>query len=412
MTLLIAWRNILANKRRAILTVVLTVFTTTFLVFGLSWNAGSHDKMLRDAVQVYSGYLQITGKDYNDKPDYDHLIYNLSDVKEVAASHKEIENFSARFETFALFSGPKESAGGMLIGIEPETEQFLSRIKNSVNEGDYLTDTSEPHAIIGKDLARKLKVKVGDKVTYISTALDYSMAADNIVIKGIYETGSEFDGLAIFVPKKYMDEMFLAEDAATQLVLLPLEEYRGEKLPELMKSINGNLNQEINETISWETTLESLVQGIEIDEVFGNISLIILVAVIFFVIMIFALISIIQRTKEIGVLRAIGTKPSKIFIMLVGEAVILGLIGVIIGGLIGGSLAYYFHVNPMEIEMSAEMMEQYKQYGMIDFSFPSAFNIIDIFKMCLMILGMNILAVLYPVYRVNKYKPIEAINYV
>ncbi|OGI08169.1 MAG: hypothetical protein A2Y40_08070 [Candidatus Margulisbacteria bacterium GWF2_35_9] len=412
MIVLIAWRNILANKRRALLTIILTIFTTTFLVFGISWNVGSHDKMIRDAVQVYSGYLQIIGKDYHDNPDYDHLIYNLNEVKRIIKSQKEIDHYSARFETFALFSGVIESAGGMLIGIESETEQYVSRIMKSVNEGEYLTDSSMPYAIIGKDLAKKLKVKIGDKVTYISTAIDYSMAADNLVIKGIYETGSEFDGLAMFVSKKYTDEMFLAENVATQLVLLPNEVYRDKKLPELMASISSKLDNKRNEVISWETTLESMVQGIKIDEVFGNISLIILVSVIFFVIMIFSLISIIQRTKEIGVLRAIGTKPSQIFFMLVGEAIILGLIGIIIGGLIGSALAYHFHIHPLRIHVSADMMEQYKQYGMIDFSFPSAFNLIDILNMCALIFVMNILSVLYPIYKVNKYKPIEAINYV
>jgi ABC-type lipoprotein release transport system permease subunit len=411
MLLKIAWRNVLAHKRRAILTIILSALCTVFLVFAYSFQQGEYKKMIRDAVEVYAGYMEVTGAGYLDKPDYDHLIYNLPEVKKIVQDQEGVEKYTERMQTFALFSGEQDSAGGMLVGIVPETEQYLSRIKQSMVEGEFLTSTTQPYAIIGKDLADKLEVKIGDKFTYLSTALDYSMAADNLVIKGIFQTGSQFDSRAVFISKKYMDTMFLSQGVASHLMILPTKKYRTNTTP-LLAQLKVKIDPKQNQVVDWRTTIKYMVQLIKVDEVFGYFMFAILVGVIFLVIMIFSVISIMQRTKEIGVLRAIGTKPGQVYAMLLAESFILGLISAMIGGLIGAALVYYYMVNPIQINMSPEVMKQYQQWGIVDLNFPTVFSIKYIVNLSLFVIFMNIVSALYPILKVVKYKPIEAINYV
>ena len=408
----IAWRNIWAKKRQSVLTVALSVFCTVFLIFSFAFMNGQHEKMIQDAVEIYTGYLMITGKGHHDHPDYDHLIYDLDEVKKIADGRPEIENFSERFEAFALFAGDEDSVGGKLIGINPETEQYISRVKRAVTGGEYLDNTDQASCLIGKKLAKRLDVGLGDKLTYISQALDFSMAADILTIKGIFSTGAGIDADSVFIGKTYMDEIFLSQNMASQVVLLPKKEFRRVKLKRVLSQINEDLAASENEALDWETPLKSMLQMVNVDSAFGYFSYGILVVVIFFVIMIFSLISIFQRTKEIGVLRAVGTKPKQIILMLVGEAFILGTIAVVIGGMIGGWLSYYYYVHPIEFNVTEEILEQYQKWGVVDMVFPTVFSYADILTNCLFVLLLNIIAILYPAFKVTQYKPIDAINYV
>ncbi len=409
---LIAWRNIWAKKRQSILTIALSVFCAIFLVFMLAFMHGQHKKMIKDSVEIYTGYLQITGKNYQDYQDYNHLIYDLNKVKQVVSEFPEIKSAGERFQTFALFAREEDSIGGMLIGINPVLEENLSRIKSAIIKGEYLDKGDNPYCIIGKKLAKRLRVGLGDELIYLSQAIDMSMAADILIIKGIFFTGSQIDSNGVFVNKTYIDKVFLTENIASHYVLLPKEKFRDSRLQKLVIRLNKKLAGTETEAVSWKVPLKSILQLVKVDSAFGYFSYGILVVVIFFVVMIFFLISIFQRTREIGVLRAVGTKPKQIFLMLIGEAFILGAIAVIIGGVIGGCLVYYYHVNPIQIVVSQEILEQYQQWGIVDMTFPTVFSYMAILNNCLFVLLLNVFAVLYPAIKVNMYKPIDVINYV
>jgi len=407
----IAWRNVWVNKRRSILTLLLSILCVTFLIFVFSFHKGTYGKMFRDAIEVYTGYIQITGQGYNDSPDQDHLIFNVKKVEAVVKENADIEYFGTRFESFGLFSADMDSVGGIIIGIEPDKEPNISRMKKSIQQGRFLKEDDYGKALIGNKLAKKLQVGIGDTITYLSSAVDQSMAADIVEIVGIFYTSSEFDSAGMFVNKAYMDDIFYSYGSATHMIVYPKKK-SDKNLDKVVMSLSEDLKGENLDVVTWKVPLKSLVSSLQLDFAFGLFSYSILVIVIFFVIMIFTMLAVLQRTKEIGVLRAIGNKPMHIFQMIAWEALILGVISAVVGAILGGALAYYFQVNPINMEGSREMMDQYNLSGMVDLNFPTLFSWITIMKVSLFMVGLNLLAVVYPVWKVNKYKPIEAINYV
>ncbi|MFA5499884.1 MAG: FtsX-like permease family protein [Candidatus Omnitrophota bacterium] len=409
---IIAWRNILAKKRRSIITISLSAVCTAFLIFALSFMDGQHVKMIKDAVEIFTGYIQVAGNGYQDNPDYDHLIFDLDNVKNKISGFPEIKAAAARFQTFALFAGEEGSAGGALIGIEPMAEKKISRIASAVTSGEYLEGDGDRKCIIGKKLAQRLNLNIGDDLTYISQSIDMSIAADILKISGIFATGSQMDYNTVFVDKKYMDGIFQTDNIASQYVLLPLEKFRGGRLGALVASIDRKLIGTGSEAVSWKVPLKPLLQLLDVDSAFGYFSYGILVVVVFFVVMIFFLINIFQMTREIGIMRAVGTTPRQVLVMLVAESVVLGLIAVTIGGIIGGLLVHHYNINPIEFKVSKEILEQYQKWGVIDMMFPTVFSYASIIHICLFVLLLNILAVLYPAITVNRYKPIDAIHYV
>lgn len=408
----IAWRNILVKKRSSLLTMSLSIFCTVFLIFFLALMHGQHNKMLQDAIEIFTGYIQISAKDYQDNPDYDHLIYDSHKIKTIAESFDEIEVIGQRLQTFALLATDDDSLGGMIIGLEADAEQQLSRIEPSIIKGSFLSTNNAGYCIIGSKLAKRLKLGIGDQLSYISQAIDHSMAADILRVQGIFATGSFIDSNTVLVSKGYLDEVFMSKNTASHFILLPSKKFREKRLDSLILRLNEKLNKSGTEALSWKVPLKSMLQMVNVDSVFGYFSYGILVVVIFFVIMIFSMISVLARTKEIGVLRALGSKPRDIFLMLLAESLILGFIAVLLGALIGGGLSYYFYINPIEFDIPAEILEQYQQWGVVDMVVPAAFSYWSIFFNCLFVLLLNVLAVLYPALKVNSCKPIEAINYV
>jgi lipoprotein-releasing system permease protein len=408
MILKLAWRNILRNLRRSIVTVLLSVICTGFLIWGQALNDGGHHKMIADSVEIYSGYLQIHGVGFQENPNYDNLIFDLDDVQNRIKDIKEIKAASPRLETFALFTADADSVGGMLVGIKPSSEEKISRIKRGLIKGKYLSDNDTNAVYLGADLAERLEVGLGDEIIFLSSAVDYSMAAAKLKITGIFKTNLfDFDARTAFINKSFMDEEFLADNIASHYVILPENK---DKAIKLQKEIEKVLDKKTHEVVSWKTTMKAMVQFVAVDDAFGALTWGILVLIIFFVVMIFSLISIFQRTREIGIMRAIGTSQKQIFKILFTEGLILAIAGVVIGGSLGIGLARYFELNPIVFNFEPEVMELYRQYGMVDMVMPARLGWYPVLLGIVPVFLLNILAIIYPAWKVNSLKPIDAIE--
>lgn len=404
--LTIAVKNIRANRKRTVITILLCTMTTGLLVFSSAWMDGSHQQMIKSAVEIYPGYLQITQKDFRDNPSYEHLIFKAHEVAGVLAGMEGIDTFAPRFESYVLYAGEEKSVGGMLTGIVPDREARLSRLASSLEKGRYLTDADTNQVYMGKELAERLEVGPGDEVAFIGSAADYSFAADNLVVAGIFQTGLfDFDSSTAFVNKSYFDTIMASHDMATHFIVLP-EDPAG--APELARAIQAGLSPEYRAE-PWQETMSGLVEAMLVDSIFGYITLGIIFIVIFFVVMIYTLLAVFARIREIGILRAIGTSPSGVLAMLLTESAILGLVSVILGGLIGGAFAYYFSVNPFEF---SGYEEQFKQYGLAATAMPAEFSPLTILRDMTIMFVLSILSTLYPIVKVNRFRPVEAIQHV
>ena len=403
----IAYKNIIANKKRSIITIFLSLSSTAILIFMSTFMDGYHNKMLQNAVELYPGYIQINHKDFKDNPSFDNLIFDREKIVQKLKLNPQINSISSRFEAFVLLSSLDKSIGVMITSIEPLKEQKISKLKQSLKKGEYIDENDTNSLYIGYELAKRLKVDIGDELSFVGTGADYSFCADIVKVKGIFQTGLyEFDSNSAFLNQNYFDKVFISENLATSLIVLPTNPKNSQIISD---NINMNLDKELISK-SWKESMESLVKAMELDSVFGYFTLAIFFIVIFFVILIYTLLVVYSRIKEIGVLRAIGTSKNQILQMLIFESIILSSISVIIGGLIGAYLAYYFSINP--IDLGEEYNEQFKQYGLMATSLPTEFNLITIFRDMMIMFILNILSTLYPILNVNKYKPIEAINHV
>lgn len=412
MIMKMALRELVSHKKRSIITLLLSMFSTALFVFISAITDGSHKQLISSSVEIYPGYLEITNAEFEDEPSFENLIFDVQKAKESLKGVDGVEAYGVRFETYALYATNEKSVGGMFCGIEPENEAKISRLKSSLVEGEYLSSDDTNALYIGVELAKRLNVKVGDTLSFISTAADYSFAADNLIIKGLFKTKLyEFDNSSAFVNKAYFDEVMNSQNIATHIILKPNDI---EQIDATTLSMQHALAKELK-VRNYKETMEDLILAMEVDAIFGYIILAIFFIVIFFVVTIFAFLSVYARIRQIGILRAIGTTPRGVMSMLLVEAMILGSISVGIGGAVSGYGAYYFEKNPIELSSMGDLdMEEYlAQYNMVaEITFPTDFNPTNIILQMFIMLILNLVTVIYPIIMMNRFTPTEAIRYV
>ncbi|MDD3592733.1 MAG: ABC transporter permease [Sulfurovum sp.] len=402
----LALKNILFYKGRTLTTFLLSLCSTVLFVVYVAFMDGSHESMLKNSLSIYTGAIQVMHAGHYENPSYDTL---LEDLPSVMQTLKEIEGIRAstpRLESFALLSSEEDSAGAMVTGIVPESEVLVSRLKEALVKGRYLDSEDSNRLYMGEELAKRLGVDLDDEVALVGSATDYSFAAERFQIIGLFKTGLfEFDASSAFVNKAYFDGLMLSEKMASSIVITVDD-------PEKAETVAEKISKELpegTEVLTWKKLMASMVQAMEVDSLFGYISMGLFFIVVFFVIMIFGFINISGRIRELGLLRALGLRSSEILKLLLLEAAILAFASVLAGTVIGGYLAHFYELNPIIIK---GMAETYKAYGIISDEVPTRFDLFTIAWNAMVVLLLNFLAIFYPVYYIRQFTPTEAMHHV
>ncbi|UPT78426.1 FtsX-like permease family protein [Sulfurovum sp. XGS-02] len=402
----LAFRNIIKSKGRSITTLLLSTFSTILFISYVALMDGSHNQIIKSSVEIYTGYAHVNLDGYRDEGGYDHLIEDADHIDTILKNDPSIRLYSPRFETYALLSGEVKTIGSLVGGIIPSREKTLSKLHDSLIKGAYLEDHDTNAIYIGSELSERLNVDVGSEIAMVGSSVDYSIAADLFTVKGIFKTGLfEFDSQSAFVNKFYLDSVMMSENIASYFTL---DFYDNDKIDKITIHLQNVLPAGY-EAVNWKTLLTALVQAMLVDSIFGYISISIFFLVIFFVIMIFSYVSIYTRAREIGLLRALGLTSKDIFGMLFIEILMLATISIILGTIVGAFISYYFELNPIVISGIAET---YKEYGVVSDEIPMNFDLFTITWNALTIFILNLAAIIYPIFKVNKLTAMEAMRYV
>ena len=402
----LALKNLLFYRSRSITTFVLTFVSTLFFIVYVAMMDGSHESMLKNALKVYTGAIEIYKKEYREIGGNEYLLTDVKSIEKKLSNIEGIKNYTSRYETYGLLSSKEISAAAMVTGINPAKEAEMSQLENTLVEGEYLSETSGNCLYVGVDLVKKLGVGLGDEVTFVGSASDNSFTADIFKLCGVFRTGSfEFDSMGSFVTRSYFDTLMVAENKASYI---SISLYDLDEVDTVNARITSKMDAEI-ESLTWKTLMKAMVEAMEVDSVFGYISMSLFFVVIFFVIMIFGFINVSSRVREFGTLRSIGLSQHKVVTLLFYEMLLLSTAAILLATPIGGAIAYYFSLYPIVIEGMSEM---YKDYGIVSDEMPFSFNLFTISWNVATIYVLNFLSIIYPLSYINSFKPIEAMHHV
>ena len=403
-----AWRNIWRNPRRTVLTICAIAFASVLLVFMLSFQFGSYETMINTSVKISTGHLQIQAEKYQEKKSIRYVIPDPDKVAEIVNRIPEVAAYTFRGQAFALISSKNRTYGVVVTGIDPLGEANVSRIKKLVREGDFLSTADVNQAVVGKLLAKNLRVTIGDELTLLGQGRDGSIAATMLQVKGLFSSGiDEFDRSAMQIPLSTFQDIFAMNAAVHEIVLIgrALSDVSGikAKLQETLPVLNSHKPLK---TLDWQEIMPGLRQAIEMDLVSGLIFYGLLIIVVAFSILNTFLMAIFERTKEFGVMMAIGTSPRRLTKVLLIESMAMTMIGIIAGIILGMVLTYYFQIHGIDFSGGSELLSQ---FGITGKMYPKL-SFLSVSIGPFMVLFFTFFAALYPALKVRRLRPVEAMT--
>lgn len=404
MLIKLAWRNIWRNRRRSLIVLTSVIVGLVAIIISDGLSNGMIGQMLFNQINLNISHIQIHEKGFNNNKVVKNFIRDDEKVDRVLKNDPSIKAYSKRVFVTGILSSANNSSGVMIYGIDPEMESKVSIIKNSMVEGKYLTGNKRD-IIIGKKLAEKLEVEVGDKVVAMANTLKGDIGSEVFRVIGIFKTASsEFDKSAIYIPAATEQSMLNIGDRYYEYGIITKDYENVDEIRDKLRSeLGGNY-----EVLSYRDLLPMLIYQIELyKQTMWILNVIIGLALIFGIIN-SMLMSVFERIREFGVLMSIGMKNSKIYLMIVSEALMIGIVGTIAGLLAGLLLEIPLAHTGIDLSFFSSGLEA---FGIGTVIYP-VLSTANIFMSSLFMPFVAILGALYPAYKAVKLEPIYAIYYV
>lgn len=354
----IAWRNIWRNKRRTFITVASIMFALFFAIIMRGFQKGSYAKMKENAIESYSGYLQIQKKGYWDDKNINNSMFLDAQIVRNLESDSRVSVIIPRLESFALASSGESTKGVMVTGIDPEKEDKMTRIKSYLKRGSFI-DSSDKSIMVAEGLAEFLRLKVNDTLVLFSSGYHGTTAAGLYPVKGILKLPTpEMNKSTVYLALPEAQQLFSAEKRTTAMVfdLTDLDH-----LEALEQDVRQIIDSERYEVMGWEIMNKELLQMIETDNAGGVIMIAILYMVIAFGIFGTVLMMTNERIREFSVMISLGMRKTKLARVVILELFFLTAMAVLAGILISLPVMFYFYYNP--IEFSGDAVEVMKDFN-------------------------------------------------
>ena len=400
-----AWRNLWRHSRRTWLTATAMIFSNVLLVFMISLQFGSYDMMINNTLQAFSGHIQVQHPGYNENPKIRDSVPAVLALEEELAQTLPDARMAARAAGFALASSERRSFGIQVIGVQPALEPGVSTIPGLVSEGRFLNDMMAPEIVIGAVMARNLRVSIGDELTLLGSGRDGSFAAGVVSVVGIFETGSsDMDRSFAEVPLGYFQETFFMGDHGHSVVIAV------DNLDQVATGVT-RVRSALGErdglaVLDWDALQPGLKQAIQADLSSAWFMYGVLIILVAFSVLNTQLMSVLERTREFGVITALGIKPGKLAFLVMLETALMALIGLAIGLFLGWLVALYFNTVGFSYPGMEEMADRFNLPGKIYPSvtpFSMVLGPLVVFVFCL-------LASIYPALRLFRLQPVEAMR--
>jgi ABC-type lipoprotein release transport system permease subunit len=404
----LAWRNVWRNRRRSLITTASVAFSVMVLVFTEALLVGSHEQMALQALDTYKvSQVQIHARGYQDDPTIFRSFVPAPELLSLLREDRELLGFAPRVQGEGLAAVGRESRGALIVGIEPELEKQVTPIAEEIVEGDYLAADDLEGALVGDRLLKNLQAKLGDSLALIAQTRVGSLGAARFSVTGVFHTGVPMldDGL-VYLHIKGAQRLLAFGDRVTMLVL-KLHDPSPAKLNRIKRALLAQVDPEELEVLTWPEFMPELVQLLRFDSAGGYVFLLILLLVIAFGVLNTIMMAVFERTREFGVLLSLGTKPRRLFGMIVLEALLIALLGAAAGALLGSAASAYIVRHPLNL--SGSSLESFESWG-IEPLLYAQLNFKIVIYPTLVVLGLAVLVALWPAWRAARIEPVAALR--
>lgn len=401
----IAWRNLWRNKRRTLITVASVFFAIWFALIMRSFQLGSYILMVNNIVHAYSGYFQVHARGYWGDQVLNNAFVYTPELEQKLNATKGSNGYTVRLESFALASYGMQTKGVMVNGIDPEAENGLTSLRKKMVKGTYLEPEDEG-ALVSQRLAGYLRLGIGDTLVIIGQGYHGASAAGVFPVRGIVRFPSpDLDSRLIYLSLPAARNLFSAESMVTSIAFNVTD---SKLYKQVAAPLRKELDPEVYEVMTWDEMMPDIVQQIRADSASGLIMLGILYMIVGFGIFGTMLMMLNERTREFGMMIAIGMKKGQLMLVLVTETLFLGLLGIVAGLAAAIPPIYYFYIHP--IPLTGTLAESTEKMG-FEALMPTAWEASYFIAQSSVVLVIILAVMLLPVMRIRKLKVMNAMRH-
>jgi ABC-type lipoprotein release transport system permease subunit len=328
----LAWRNIWRHRRRTIIIVLAMGLALAMMMYdGLV--DGFNNAIYGNAIRVLGGNIQVRAEGYREKVDSNPLIPLPNDeaVVQAAVADPAVTAAFRRIQTGGLLSNREGAFPLSIIGIEPENEAPVSLVAENIVDGRWLTGTDEDSILVGRGLADVMDIKVGDRITMVGSDSHKQNRQRTMTVIGIYDLGMPtIEKQTVYISLAEAQSLFDLRGQSTE-VQINLKDL-GHEAPvvEALKiALPGY------EVASWAENYPELSTAITSKNFVMDIFSVIIQLIAGIGVLNLLLMAVFERTREIGLLGAMGLKPRQIATLFILEGTMIGVVGVVAGVLFG-----------------------------------------------------------------------------
>ena len=402
----LAWRNIWRHKRRTIIIVLAMSLTLALMMWYDGLMNGFTDAIYGNAVKVLGGNVQVHAEGYRAEANSNPL-FPLADPQAViiaAESNPLTVAATQRIHTGGLVTSREGAFAVGITGVEPEKEMKVNIIGQNIKEGRNLTSDDLDSVLIGKGLADVMDVKVGDRITMVGRSQHEQMRQRTMTVVGIFDLGlPDIEKQTVYISLGEAQDLYEVAGSTEVAVFLERLGQENNVIDSMKPGLPGY------EIESFQANYPELASAINSKNGVMDIFSIIIIAIAGVGILNLLLMAVYERTREIGVLGAMGLKPRQISLLFVLEGIMIGLVGVTAGIIVGLAINGYL----MRVGLDFGSMTQAASYmALIQSRAYPTWGIEKLPLRVSMIVIISALAALIPAAEAGRREPAEALHFV
>ena len=398
----LAWRNLWRNHRRTIIMLSAITVGVWAMIFMTALTRGMVNDMIRDGIRALPGHVQVHHPEFRNDPSVENLIAAPDSLLTQKFSTAGFEGWASRVRVPAVISSERESRGLTLLGVDPEHEVTIDALGSDLAAGRQLESVGDDGLIIGRKLADTLDTEIGKRVVLMSQDPGNEIADRGFRVVGLYEASLEQHEEAFaFSGKSVVQAMLGIEDRVSEVAVMG-DDYRNvDGLTAKVRTLAG----EGVEVLPWTELDNYLGSMLKIMDGFVLVWVIVIFLALSFGLVNTLVMAVFERVREIGLMLALGMRPTSILGQIVVESTLLLAIGLIFGNAFA-----YASVVPLKdgIDISA-VAKGMEMFGAASVLYPEL-TLQDVIMANVVVLVLGFLASLSPAWRASRYDPIEAIT--
>lgn len=399
----IAFRDLIRNKRRTFLTLLAVTLGMMVLIMMSGFIAGVIADGLRENIRLNTGHIQLRDDTYEiEKLSLlsRDLLDDIEALTAQAEALSEVQSAAPVLWTSGVLSTVRESTGLQVTGIVPD-DDFHAPVRDGMIAGEYLAADDRGQILLGERLANDMGITVGERVSLTMGNADGQVNEDIFTVAGLFNTGIlSYDQNTVIMPLAQAQAFTNSGNRASSIIVMLNDREDTAKVAAALQGAG-------REVLTWENLNVLLLTLMDQAGVIYYILYLIVILVVAVLIANTLLMSVFERTRELGILASLGMKGRQLMLMVLFEAIILALMGVAIGLVLGAGFVTY--MSRVGIQFSAEAMGSMQGVALGSRLYP-AFAPGEAVTLSILMFTIVSLVSLYPAWYAARLEPVKALH--